>query len=189
MKALHDHLALENPRFRCRDVTEEHSLVVNLTSAVGAPATARELDELRTLAGPEYVFLEPLYRQFNGVFLHGHGDTFGLVVAPIEQLPEIAVECRESFYVDEADLYPFQREGVPFATIFQSGNYFVCHRGIVCYSNHDGGDDAVWGEDVEAFFARGLSDPPKFLLDVGCYTRYSDGTTDRQFIPEEFLHD
>jgi hypothetical protein len=156
---------------------------------VGAPANAEELDTLRALAGSEYQFLEPLYREYNGVFLHENGETFGLVVAPIDELRELAAECREAFYVEAAFLYPFQREGVPFATIFQSGNYFICHQGKIYYSDHDGGDDAVWGENLEAFFARALADPPKFLLDVGCYTRYEDGTTDRQFIPERFAHD
>lgn len=189
MKALLDHLALKNPRFHCRDTSEQHSLVVDLTSSVGEPATERELATLRSLAGSEYVFLEPLYRQSNGILLHGHGDTFGLVVAPIDELQEIAADCRESFYVDEADLYPFEREGVPFGTIFASGNYFLCYQGKVYYSDHDGGDDAVWGENLEAFFARALTDPAKFLLDVGCYTRYSDGASDRQFIPEQFVHD
>jgi hypothetical protein len=189
MKALRDHLALKNPRFRCRDTSEQHSLVVDLTSTLNPPASAPALDDLKALAGAEYVFLAPLYKDFNGIFFHGHGETFGLVVAPIEELREMATDYRESFYVDEADLYPFQRDGVAFATIFQSGNYFVCYRGRIYYSDHDGGDDGVWGEDLESFFARALSDPPKFLLDVGCYTRYSDGATDRQFIPEEFLHD
>ena len=189
MKVLRDHLALANPRFRCRDTSEQHSLTVELTSTANPAASARELDDLQALAGAEFTYLEPLYRGFNGVFLHGNGDTFGLIVAPIEELADLAADCRESFYVDEEDLFPFQREGVVFATIHQSGNYFLCFRGKVYYSDHDGGDDAVWGEDLESFFSRALSDPPKFLLDAGCYTRYSDGTTDRQFIPEEFLHD
>lgn len=189
MKVLRDHLALESPRFRCRDASEQHSLTVPLTSTANPPATHKQLSELRLLAGAEFVYLEPLYREFNGVFLHGHGETFGLVIAPIAELAELAADCRESFYVDEEDLHPFQREGVAFATVFESGNYFLCHKGKVYYSDHDGGDDAVWGEDLQSFLTRALSDPPKFLLDAGCYTRYSDGTSDRQFIPEEFLHD
>jgi len=189
MHALRTHLALKNPRFRCRDVSGQHHLTVNLTSLAGAPATLRELEALRDFAGAQYAFLEPLYRELNGVTLHGHRDTFGLVVARVEQLPEFASDWKDSFYEEEDDLYPFQREGIAFATIAHSGNYFAAHNGKIYYDDHDGGDDSVWGEDLESFFERALLEPAKFLYDAGCYTRYSDGKSDRQFIPEEFLHD
>ena len=189
MTAVRRHLALKNPRFRCLDVGKKHSLTVKVRSMVGPPATARQLNTLRKLAGKEYAILEPLYREFNGLVLHSHRDTAGLVVSPVNELAAFAKDWRSSFFVDEADLYPFQREGVAFATIAASGNYFVVHKGKVYYSDHDGGDDAVWGTGLETFFRRALRDPPKFLYDAGCYTRYSDGKSDRQFIPEAFLHD
>jgi hypothetical protein len=47
----------------------------------------------------------------------------------------------------------------------------------------------VWGENLDAFFTRALADPVKFLDAAGSYTRYFDGKTDRQYIPETFLHD
>jgi hypothetical protein len=189
MHALRNHLALKNPRFRCRDAREEHHLTVNLKSVAGGPATARELQALREFAGAEYAVLEPLYRQFNGVTLHGHRDTFGLVIASVDELPEFAGDWKDSFCVEEADLYPFQREGIAFATIAHSGNYFAVYDGKIYYGDHDGGDDSVWGDDLEKFLERALRDPAKFLYDAGCYTRYSDGKTKIQFIPEEFLHD
>ena len=80
-------------------------------------------------------------------------------------------------------------KGLAFATIATSANYFVVYNGKIYYSDHDGGDDRVWGENLELFFQRALSDPAQFLSDAGCYTRYSDGRTDRQFIPESFVHD
>jgi hypothetical protein len=188
MKALLEHLALKNPRFRCRDVSEQHSLIVNLGSVVGPPATAAELIELRAIAGPEYPYLEGLYRLFNGVALHHHGGTFGLVIASIDELAALGSDWRDSFYVPAEELEPYQRAGVAFATIYESGNYFASHDGKVYYSDHDGDDATPWSS-LEAFFEGALLDPPKFLLDVGCYTRFSDGKTDLQFIPEEFLHD
>jgi len=190
MEALRTHLALKNPRFQCRDVSEKHSLVVKLKSKVGAPAKAPELKRLRALAGSAYRLLEPLYRQFNGLILHTHRRTSGLVVAPVAQLPELMADWKASMdYLEPNELYPFQRKGIPFATIDGSGNYFVAHGRNIYYADHDGGDDAVWGKSVEDFFARALGDPAKFLYDAGCYTRYFDGKTDRQYIPEEFLHD
>jgi hypothetical protein len=145
-------------------------LIVNLMSTAGKPAMARELKTLQKRAGKEYAVLEPLYREFNGVTLHAHGETSGLTGA-VKELPNFGSDAKVSFFEDEADLYPFQREGVPFATIATSGNYFVVHKGKVYYSDHDGGDDSVWGKDLEAFFTRALRDPATFLNDAGCYTR------------------
>jgi hypothetical protein len=149
----------------------------------------RSLKALQKLAGKEYAALEPLCRQCNGLVLHTHRKTSGLVIGAVGSLSDFATDLKASFLVDEADLYPSQREGVAFATTQASGNYFVVHKGTVYYSDHDGGDDAVWGRNLDAFFTRALADPARFLNDAGCYTRYVDGKTDRQFIPETFLHD
>jgi hypothetical protein len=34
-----------------------------------------------------------------------------------------------------------------------------------------------------------LDEPAKFLYSMGCYTRFSDGETDKQWIPEQFVED
>jgi hypothetical protein len=164
-------------------------LTVSLTSTAGKPASAAELKTLKKLTGKEYAVLEPLYREFNGLVLHRHGKTCGLVVGAVKYLAGYAEGMKGSFFGGDADLFPFQREGVPFATIEASGNYFVVHQGNVYYSDSDGGDDSVWGENLDAFFTRALADPVKFLDAAGSYTRYFDGKTDRQYIPETFLHD
>src|SRR6185436_20072459 len=83
MKALRSHLALKNPRFECWDREKKHSLTVKLKSAVGKPATARELKSLQKVAAKEYAALEPLYREFNGLTLHMHRDTAGLAIPTI----------------------------------------------------------------------------------------------------------
>lgn len=189
MDPVRAHLALKNPRFRCRAASRKLFLVVDLESMAGDPATSDDLEVLREVAGDEYAFLEPLYQTYNGLALHCHGETMGLAVAPIDQLAILVEEAKDDIFGDEEDLFPFQREGIPFATIAHSGNYFSAYRGNVYYSDHDGGDDAVWGKSLEDFFHRALDNPTKFLDDAGCYTRYYDGKTDLQYIPEEFLHD
>jgi len=190
MQAIKSHLALQHPRFICKDTSEKQELTVALSNEVGRPATQHQLERLRQFAGNEFDALAPLYTQFNGLAFHLNGETAGLWVATIDDLQRLNLEWREWFVdLDPAELYAFQREGVAFATIAASGNYFVVHGGRVFYSDHDGGDDAVWGESLERFFVRALSDPARFLHDAGCYTRYSDGKTDSQFIPESFAHD
>jgi len=190
MRIIKEHLSLKNPRFRCRDTAEHYELIVPLSHAAGSPAKRTELDELRRVAGSEAEWLLPFYSEFNGIIFHRHGDTAGLIVASIDKLETLNNEWREWFQdMEPEDLYDFQREGLAFASIAASANFFVVHEGTVYYSDHDGGDDRVWGENLELFFERALSDPARFLSDAGCYTRYFDGSTDRQFIPESFMHD
>jgi hypothetical protein len=190
VQVVREHLALRNPRFVCKDTSDTHELVVPLAFQAGPPATSQELRELEAAAGREAVGLIPLYREFNGVAFHLNRDTAGLLIASVEELAGLNAEWREWFSDLEPDeLFNFQRDGVAFATIAASGNYFVIHKGAIYYSDHDSGDDSPWGENIEQFLERALSDPARFLYEAGCYTRYSDGETDRQFIPESFLHD
>src|SRR6185436_4164187 len=107
MKALRSHLALKNPRFECWDREKKHSLTVKLKSAVGKPATARELKSLQKVAAKEYAALEPLYRAFNGLTLHMHRDTAGLAIPTIRDLSAFAEDSRTLLFEDEAELYPF----------------------------------------------------------------------------------
>jgi hypothetical protein len=134
--------------------------------------------------------LAPLYEMFNGACFHVNDETAGLVIAPIDRLRKLNSEWREWFaHLEPHELYDFQRAGFAFATIAASGNYFVIHHGQVYYSDHDGGDDSIWGRSLEEFFGRAFSDPACFLYEAGCHTRYSNGETDRQFIPKSFIHD
>lgn len=189
MQVIREHLDLQAPRFVCRDAKKSRSVEVHLSNEVGGPCSAEQLDRLRELCESEFEALEPLYRDHNGLMFHINGVTAGLVVCPIEELDQFNSEWREWFDELEPDeFYDFQREGFAFATIASSGNYFVLHRGRVYYSDHDGGDDSVWGTSLQSFFERALSDPARFLDQAGCYTRYSDGEATDDLFPETFTH-
>ena len=190
MQSIREHLALPNPRFVCKAPYEFEEFEVPLANEAGQPASLDQLAMLEQLGGPAFATLKPLYEAFDGLLLHHHGDTVGLFVFPIEELAERNGDWRQWLADREpAKLYVFQRSGFAFATIVASGNYFVAHEGRIYYSGHDGGNDAVWGDGVEDFFQRALSDPAGSLTEADCYTRYSDGVTDDQLIPERFLHD
>ena len=85
--------------------------------------------------------------------------------------------------------------GIAFATVPQSGNYFVLpiegpSAGKIFYANHDGWYESAFADDFDGFLAHVVQDPVKLLAEeVGCYTRYSDGKTDTQWIPEEYYPD
>ena len=172
------------------DVGETTPLVVELTHARGEPATDERLAVLRELAGSDSVALGPLYRAFDGLVFHLSGDTAGLIVAAIESLEELNHGWRAWHAdLDPSELLEFQKRGFAFATIAGSGEYFVLYEGRVYFSSHDGGDEEPFAVDLESFFVRALSDPARFLDETGCHVRYSDGTTDAQYIPERFAHD
>lgn len=190
MHAIKSHLALRKPRFICRDVEQSVRLTVDLKNSRGRPATKKRLAQLQRVAPPEaYPLLLPLYNEFDGLVFHQHGSTAGLVVATIPGLEQLNAEWGEWFAEAPAtELHEYQRHGFAFATIAASGNYFIICSGGVYYSDHDGGDDGPWAPSLDAFFERALGDPVKFLNDAGCYTRYSDGRTRKQFIPISFEH-
>ncbi|MBL8755506.1 MAG: hypothetical protein JNK15_19555 [Planctomycetes bacterium] len=190
MHLISEHLRLRNPRFVCRD-NQQGTFIVPLRSEVGAPPSRAELRQLKSLSGSEFSALARFYSDFDGARFHVHGHTEGLCVASICSLEALNGEWREvvATMAEFSKPYPFQVSGVAFATIAASGNYFVMYKGRVYYSDHDGGDDAIWGQDLDDFFRRALSDPARFLFEAGCYTRYRDGHSSTQWIPEQFLHD
>ena len=85
--------------------------------------------------------------------------------------------------------------GIAVATVPASGNYFVMPvegvaAGKIFYADHDGWYESAFADRFQDFLVRVTRDPVKLLAeDVGCYTRYSDGKTDKQWIPEEYFPD
>lgn len=82
------------------------------------------------------------------------------------------------------------RTGVAFATVPQSGNYFVMpvegpNAGKVFYADHDGWYESHFAKHFSEFITRVTNSPAHLLSEeLGCYSRYSDGKTPIQWIPE-----
>jgi hypothetical protein len=80
-------------------------------------------------------------------------------------------------------------------TVPHSGNYFVVpikgpSIGKVFYANHDGWYEKPFAKSFDDFVVRITKNPVKLLNDeLGCYTRYSDGKTDLQWIPKKYFSD
>jgi hypothetical protein len=86
--------------------------------------------------------------------------------------------------------------GIVIGQIPRSGNYLLLgltgkYRGGVFYASHE--DSYSLGKPLARSFTALLdliaADPAKFLRDVGCYTRYSNGKTDTQWSPNELITD
>jgi len=188
MKVIFDYVSNKNQKFYCRDNKKEKELTVVLKNELGKPCDNKAIKTLEKIAGTESIYLQNLYQFCDGGDFQLNNKTIGLRIVSIENLESLNEEWKESFsYYEEEDLYDFQKNGFAFAEIYQSGNYFVMYNGKVFYSDHDGGDDTKWGNSIEDFLNIAFSDPAKFLYDAGCYTRYYDGKSDIQYIPEKLI--
>ena len=122
----------------------------------------------------------------------------GIELLAVEKWEKGTAEMRDWFdhLTDEPENDPDHIvTGIAIATVPHSGNYFVMpvegpSAGKIFYADHDGWYESAFANDFAGFLARVTRDPVKLLVDdVGCYTRYSDGKTSSQWIPEEYFAD
>ncbi|MCX6923665.1 MAG: hypothetical protein NT154_10730 [Verrucomicrobia bacterium] len=140
------------------------------------------------------------YEHHDGFVLYQHvlSDAAGIELLPVDQWGEATEDMRRYFH-DLAEKPAIDQDhivtGVAVATVRHSGNYFVLPiqgpaGGKVFYANHDGWYDSAFADDFDGFLAHATREPVSLLNDeLGCYTRYSDGKTDAQWIPEEYFAD
>ena len=86
----------------------------------------------------------------------------------------------------------WMRQAIVFGEICNSGNCFVIpttgeNAGKVIYADHDPEEPLPILGFFDDFLNLILADPARFMDRMGCYTRYSDGQTDTQWIPKEFV--
>jgi hypothetical protein len=77
----------------------------------------------------------------------------------------------------------------------QSGNFFAvpvqgASVGMVFYVDHDDWREEPFAKTFEQFLSQVSTSPVKLLSEtLGCYARYSDGSSDTQWIPLEYIPD
>lgn len=193
MKKFIAHIQNPAPGFRCfkaGDSDESLDFDVQVENRCAPGASPEDIQNLRSQLGESSDELAELYSMHDGIQLYCQADSPGIELSPISSWPKLNQEWKGWFVDLEPDeLWEFQAEGIAFGEVCFSGNYFVFHKGKVFYSDHDGGDDEPLAESFSAFLDRIMKDPAQFLEDVGCYTRYTDGKTDAQWIPKEYVRD
>ena len=161
-----------------------------ISHALEASAAPGELERLRRILGPHATDVIELYSCHDGLELYVQGSESGLMFHSASQW-ELATstfkEEIEEWGRSEGDVFEFERRGVVFGEPVASGNWLLLYRGAVYYSNHDGAEDTPLAPTFSAFLDRIVEEPAKLLHDLGCYARYSDGTTDIQWIPERYV--
>lgn len=195
------HIADNSPTFRCYacgDRQESLNLTARLAHTRNASATGDELKQLRDWLNSHADDFVALYSQHNGLTIYEDtlGDAAGITLYPVADWPDQTEEMRcqfEAMGVEPGDQPAGVIDALAFGEIPHSANYFTVklsgpHAGKIFYADHDDFSDAPFADSFADFLARIANDPPQFLYDVGCYTRYSDGKTSTQWIPKEYAN-
>lgn len=183
-----------SPRFVCRAAGRQEPkpppITVGISHEVGTAATDSQLTELARLNAESLAQFWSLHNGaalFIGPIMPPVGIAAAFRLYACSEIASKTDKMRQRAVGGREGLYTFQKKGVAFGEVCFSGNCFVIHDGGVFHSNHDGGDDRPFAASLSLFLDRVAADPAKFLYDAGCYTRYSDGVTKTQWIPETYL--
>jgi len=141
--------------------------------------------------------LEDFYKMHDGLLLYEQelSGEAGLLFYPISEWDAMRAQVREDYeYLDAGEFEdpncPYR--GIPIGEPCGSGNYFLFrldgpNSGNIFYTDHELGASEPFAHSFYELLNRIATDPVQFLNDVGCYARYSDGITDTQWIPKEFV--
>lgn len=190
------------PGFRCSAAGAKSDMrfLAKVHHILHPPASANSIDRIRRVTGLHAESIAAFYVRHNGFILYcdSLSDAAGIELFPVEQWDEETQDMRDTFahLADDLENDPdCILTGVALATVPHSGNYFVMpvegpSAGKIFYADHDGWYESAFANDFAEFLQRVVRDPVKLLAeDVGCYTRYSDGRTKLQWIPEEYFPD
>lgn len=204
MKAALAHLeefAVKPCAFRCTRAGKVHPpaddvFIARVVHRLNRRATATELWELRALLGEYAAEAELIYAAHNGFVLYKDclSDAAGIEALPVRRWAEAAKDLNESLSSFVAGHDPDHiLGGVPFAQVPHSGNYFVIpiegsSAGKVFYADHDGWYESAFAVGFDDFVHRVTTNPAAPMSnELGCYTRYSDGATNAQWIPRAMV--
>jgi hypothetical protein len=198
----HAHLHDPAPAFRCYacgDRSEKLSLLAHVKNVVGKPGSAKAIAAVTKSCGAASPVLKRCVELHDGVLLYrdGKSDAAGVEFFKAAEWQSRTAEMRESMTAmgfEEDDMPDWFHRGVVFGEIPHSANYFVIQpsgddAGQVFYCDHDDFRTEPMAESFEELLSMIVKDPPGFLYQCGCFTRYSDGKTDIQWIPKEYVAD
>src|SRR5579871_1724144 len=185
------HLADPLPGFECYasgDPNESLDFKTKVHHRLGKPASEKAIQKLEKTLGAGCGEVKQFYSTHDGVDIYVQARDEGISLFSVDQWDREKSRWKEGLSgLEEDELFDFQKGGTAIGEIRMSGNYIVWHEGKIYYDDHDGGDDTPLSETFFGLLDRIKSDPAKFLMDVGCYTRYCDGKTKKQWIPARYI--
>src|SRR5579864_5276594 len=202
VQSFQSHLRDKAPGFRCYaagDKTKTVAFLAKVTHDLGAPAKNEALNAVKqTLKEVAEPFRE-LWQLHDGMSLYcdPNSDAVGVEFFSIANWPSETEEMHS-----EMGAMGFDVEAMPewfptcvvFGQIPHSGNYFAVSSegqslGQIYYLDHDDYREDPIATSLVAFLDAITANPATFLYERGCYTRYSDGKTNKQWIPQQYIPD
>lgn len=192
------HLSHGRPGFVCTEAgpNSQLSFTASVTHRVGEPASASELGRLRRLLGADDPDLITFYACHNGLTLYCDvlSDAAGIHFFSMDQIVEATRYFDERFREFQMEvLYGDLMNGVVVAEVPGAVSYFVYQtgterRGSIYYLMYDPMyDEGLRFESLPDLLDQIVANPAQFMNDLGCYTRFSDGVTDKQWIPDQYV--
>lgn len=196
------HLRDPAPGFRCYacgDRSETLKLLARVKNVVGKPGSTKAIAAVNKACGATSPAMRRFVELHDGVLLYrdGKSDAAGVEFFKATDWQSRTEEMRESMTsmgFEENDMPEWFHSGVVFGEIPHSANYFVFQprgdeAGRVFYCDHDDFSTEPMAQSFEEFLMMIVDDAPGFLYECNCFTRYSDGKTDIQWIPKEYVPD
>lgn len=190
------------PGFRCYAAGGESGsrFLARVRHDLNGPASSASVVQIRQILGSHADKVAAFYQRHDGFVLYRDtmSEATGIELLPVEKWDEAANDMRDWFehLADNPENDPDHIfTGIAIATVPQSGNYFVMPvegptAGKIFYADHDGWYESAFANDFDDFLVHVTWEPVKLLAEeVGCYTRYSDGKTNAQWIPEKYFPD
>jgi hypothetical protein len=202
LEILEDFVKSPAPGFRCYAAGDKSGprFFAKVRHVLHPPASLRSIALARQILDGPAAKVIAFYQRHDGFILYGDtlSEAAGIELLRVAQWTEATDDMRAWFghLAEDPANDPDQIvTGIAIATVPQSGNYFVMpiqgpSAGKVFYADHDGWYESAFADDFDDFLAHVTREPVKLLAkEVGCYTRFSDGETDAQWIPEEYFSD
>ena len=197
---LQELLAHPAPGFLCKGAGDarEKKFLAKITHKVSEPASASALSKLAQMIPIGSEQLLAFYKSHDGLVLYKDtiGDAEGVELFSVAGMDGGTNELRQWLDpLEEEDDNNKLKSAIAIGQVPHSGNYFAMPVegpgvGKVFYVDHDDWREEPFAETFDELVDQIASSPAKLLSEVlGCYARYSDGKTNIQWIPGEFISD
>jgi len=191
-----DFISQPNPKFRCKDTgwpePGPKRFIAQLKHIYYEPAGSSQIELIQSYLGKSAKAFIEFFSKLNGAVLYAdtNSDAAGILIAPVEHWDNLT-HHKDHWLMLGEDVPTWVKDSIAFGEIPNSGNFFLVivsgeHCGKIFFLDHDCLEYEIFANNFEEFIEKVITDPPGLLNKLGCNTRYSDGETETQWIPEAY---